>query len=319
MELDLTQCEIRTPTGDALLSLYRLVIDAFPADRPVFTEMIEKGRRFYTWTPYALYRGEELLGNVSLVPVKMWLGGRRADVVGIASVATRREHRRKGIARHLMRYALGIVDEQLAPAVLFTDLPKLYEGLGFQRIEQTYPAASVREMDFTTSGFACELVDKLDRSHLESMAEIHAHDYPDYDGKVVRDPDYWQLYQMLFNPFPRLRLLFSTRQGRIAGYARVEVEPDRLLVSELCGRADATDAAEALLGFVAEYAREVQRDSVTFALPSDHFAGQILERRRVALEPEPPGAHRETFMVRPPAGEGLGALGALQWSLADKF
>ncbi|NQT17566.1 MAG: GNAT family N-acetyltransferase, partial [Planctomycetes bacterium] len=148
MKLDLSECEIRTPTGDDLVDLYRMLIDVFPVDRPVFTEMIETGKSFYTWTPYALYRRGELLGNVSLVPLRIWLGGQPTEVAGIASVGTRKEHRRKGVAQHLMRHALAIVDEWKMPAILFTDLPKLYEDLGFHSIEQTYPSAPVGRMEF---------------------------------------------------------------------------------------------------------------------------------------------------------------------------
>ena len=39
----------------------------------------------------------------------------------------------------------------------------------------------------------------------------------------------------------------------------------------------------------------------------------------IELTPEPPGAHREVFMVRPAVHQSLGALGDLQWSLADRF
>ncbi len=318
MKLDLSECEIRTPTGDDLADLYGMLIDVFPVDRPVFTEMIETGKSFYTWTPYALYRRGELLGNVSLVPLRIWLSGQPTEVAGIASVGTRKEHRRKGVAQHLMRHALAIVDEWKMPAVLFTDLPKLYEGLGFHSIEQTYPSAPVGRMEFAAEGFQCEVVDTLDQGRLDQMARVHADAYPNYDGKVVRDPDYWQLYQMLFNPFPKPKMLFLTDPRRIVGFARCEVEDDRLLVAELCAPANPTRVSESLLGFARDYACQLHRDSITLALPPDHFALETL-RRLIPLEPERPGAHRETFMVRPPAGEPLGPLDRLHWSLADKF
>ena len=319
MKLDLSKCEICTPTGEALVALYRMLMEAFPVDRPVFAEMIEKGRRFYTWTPYAMYLGDELLGNVSLMPMRIWLGGQPTEVVGIASVATHEQYRRQGVATHLVRYSLEILDERKAPAVLFADLPGLYEPLGFERIDQTCEAASVAQIRLANRGFCCELVDQLDQSRLDQMAAIYADEYPNYDGKVVRDPDYWQLYQMLFNPYPKSRILFSTSQGRAIGYARVEVEEDRLLIAELCGRADAVGAAEALLRFAADYARQAEVDLVTFAFFPDHFAREILRRHHVPLEPEPAGAHRGTFMVRPPAGQVLGPWECLKWSLADKF
>lgn len=319
MTLELSKCEIRTPTGDALVALYRMMMEAFPVDRPVFAEMIQKGKRFYTWTPYAMYLGDELLGNVSLVPMRIWLGSQPTEVVGIASVATQKQYRRQGVATHLVRHSLGIVDERKVPAVLFTGLPGLYEPLGFKRIDQIYEAAPAAQIRLANRGFNCEPLDQLDQSRLDQMAAIYADEYPNYDGKVVRDPDYWQLYQMLFNPYPRSAILLCTSKGRAVGYARVEVEEDRLLMAELCGRADAVGAADALLRFAADYARQAGVDLVTFAFLPGHFAREILQRNRVPLEPEPAGAHRETFMARPPAGQSLGQWGRLQWSLADKF
>jgi len=267
MDVDLSKCRIRTPTGNELLSLYQMLMEVFPPDRPVFAEMIEKGRRFYTWTPYALYRGDELLGNVSLMPVRIWMAGRPVRVVGIASVATRKEHRRKGVARRLLQHALSIVDQQRAPAVLLTGLPAVYQGLGFETIGQTYLAASAERVSFSSRGLDVEILGYLDPSHLRQLAEIYAGSYPNYDGKVVRDPDYWELYQMLFNLQPRWKILSCARHGRMVGYVRVEVEDDRLLVSELCGEASAGEVAEGLLHFVADHARQAERPLISFALP----------------------------------------------------
>jgi len=319
MKFDLSECEIRTPTGDDLVSLYRMLIDAFPVDGPVFIEMIETGKGFYTWTPYALYWRGELFGNVSLMPLRIWLGGRPTEVAGIASVATRKEHRRKGIAKRLMQHVLAIVDDWNMPAVLFTDLPNVYEGLGFHSIEQTYPAANVPAMEFSAEGFRCEIIDTLDQNCLDQMARVYADDYPNYDGKVVRDPRYWQQpYQMLFNPYPKPKILLATDQRGVVGFARCELEDDRLLLAELCAPPDPPRVSEALLGFACDHACQLPRDSITLALPPDHFALETV-RGRVPLEPERPGAHRGTFMVRPPAAEPLGPLAHLQWSLADKF
>lgn len=316
---DLSKCEVRTPTGAALVDLYEMLIEVFPVDRPVFTEMIEKDRRFYTWTPYALYEGERLLGNVALVPMRIWLEGEPAEVVGVASVATRSEYRRQGVARHLLRHAMGLVDERRLPAVLLTGMPRVYTGLGFQAVAQAYLAAPARSVDFASAGLECRLAERLQPSQLDEMAKLYAGGYPDYDGKVVRDPDYWQLYEMLFNPYPNVKLVFCVAPGGLAGYLRFEIEDDRLLISELCCRATLADAARALLGFAAGYARQSGRDLLTVALPSEHFAVQMLREAGVPLEPEPLGAHREAFMARPAQGEPLGRLGRIAWSLADKF
>ncbi len=319
MEIDFSKCRICTPTGDDLLALYRMLMEVFVDDRPVFTEMIEKGKRFYTWTPHALYLGNEVLGNASLVPMRIWLGGQVTGIIGIASVGTPEQYRRRGIARYLVQHCLKIIDRQKAVSILLTELPVMYEKAGFKAIDQTCLAASVRQMDFADKGFECELLERIGDRQIEQIVRIYAEEYPNYDGKVVRDPDYWQLYAMLFNLHQRSRILFCIRDGRVLGYGRFDVEADRLLVSEICCEESATDVVEALLGFITDYALQAGVDLVTFALPVDHFARPILESRGIPLEPEPAGARRETFMVRLAASEGLEPFDRLQWSLADKF
>jgi len=319
MEIDFSKCRIRTPAMDERLPLYRMLMELFEIDRPVYETMIEKHKRFYTWTPYTLYLGDEILGNAALVPMRIWLGGRPADIVGVGAVATATHYQRKGVARHLIRHCAEILDRQQMPSALFTDLSVVYEDAGFRTIPQVYRAAGARRMDFDSRGFDCEILDTVDEGHVEQMKGIYTNEYPNYDGKVVKDRAYWQLYELLFNPYPSPRLLFCTGDGRLLGYARVDVEDDRLLLSELCGRPSAVDVTEALRSFVRSYAVELGLDLITFALPPGHFSEQILHSHQIHLEPEPPGAHREIFMVRPAAGQALGPLERLQWSLADKF
>ncbi len=319
MEIDLSRCEIRTPTGDDLLPLYEMLMDAFPVDRAVFSQMIEKGKRFYTWTPYTLYLDDQVLGNISLIPVRIWLADEKVETVGVASVATPTAYRRKGIAKHLIRHCMNIVDRQNRSCVLFTDLPGLYEQFGFQAIAQAYLAVPAGQMNFAAARFEFRMVETLDEWCLDQMSRLYAEQYPNYNGKVVRDPDYWQLYQMLVDPYPKVRVLFCIEGGQAVGYARLELETDRLLVSEVCCAESALGVAEALLGVAAKFSRQAGLELVTLALPPDHFAWPVLRHHNIEVLPEPAAPGRETFMVRPAAGEPLGPLGRLHWSPADKF
>ena len=88
MDRDFSQYQIRVPRGRDLQRLHDFLSECFPPDRPVFAEMARSGKGFYTWSPYALYRGSEIVANVSLMPMRIWLEGRVRDVVGVASVAT---------------------------------------------------------------------------------------------------------------------------------------------------------------------------------------------------------------------------------------
>jgi predicted N-acetyltransferase YhbS len=319
MTLNPITCQIRTPTCDALLPLYEMLMEVFPVDRPVFTEMAGQGKRFYTWTPYALYLDDVPVGNVSLMPMRIWLDGQPFRLVGVASVATSKPYRRQGIARRLLEHTMRIVDEENVPAILFTSVPALYEPFGFQPVEQTPSAVPTANLNLPGKGPDADVVNHLSDARLEQVAELYTNEYPNYDGKVVRDADYWLLYQMLFNVFARHTMLCCTHQGQTVGYARVEAKKDRLLLAELVCNPSATNVAEALLRSAKAHALKHDLPWITLALPPKHFAWQLLNYHRITPQAEPPGAKREPFMARPAPSQPPGPLAHLQWSLVDEF
>ena len=269
MHRDCSECQIRVPSGGSVERLYEFLSGCLPPDRPVFAEMARTGNRFYTWTPHTLYRGSEIVGNVSLMPMRIWLEGRVTDVVGIASVATAPQCRRQGVAGHLLRYALSLVDPQQIPCVLLTGLPEVYQGVGFRAVAQECRAARVSQLNFASRGFYGKLLMSLDDARLPQLARVYAEKYPNYDGKIDRDPDYWQLYVMLFNLSPKSQVLLCVRGGEMPGYARFDQDGDRLTVCELCAEPSAVDVCEALLGFLRELAAQARVEWLRFALPPE--------------------------------------------------
>ena len=311
---------VRTPEGKDLVSLYELLSVIFPPDKPVFERLIREGGSHYTWKPYTLYNGREILGNVSVFSLRIWHQGEELPLAGIASVATPLEHRRKGIARYLMNHVLEILDRERRFAVLFTSLPEAYSRHGFQPVPQYYWQTSADRLAFSVRGGDVSLREQLSDGDLKIADAIYSRRCPAYEGKIVRDPGYWTMYQMLFNLFPKLHIALLRRGREPIGYVRLELEPDRVLISELCLDPSDEDATLALLRFASDYTRMNRRALMTLALPSQHFAWELLRRKEVPLEPEMDSVEvRETFMARPAKGEAVGALGRLQWSLSDKF
>lgn len=318
MPFELSRCEIRTPVGEERARLCRFLMDQFPPDRPLLQAVIDTGRGYYTWIPLGLYQGGELLGSAALVPMRIWLDGGTRDVVGLASVATEPQYRGLGIARRLVEHCLEITDRQGLACVLFTSLPRVYQGSGFHAIRQDYLGAAAGQLWFRDSGLACRPQVELDEAAVAVLARIYADDCPPYTGKIERDPAYWEFYQILFRANAQATIVLCEHEGRPRGYFRSEREADRLLISELCAEPQER-VVEALLARIADQSQRAGVGWVTLALPPDHFARRFLQDRGIALQPEPPGAPRETFMVRPTAGRPLDPWMGLQWSLADKF
>jgi len=279
----------------------------------------EKMRYSLGWRPYTLYRGDEILGNVTLLPMSVWLKGEVVDVVGIAAVATLEAYREMGVARYLMKYCLEQIDKEQKASVLFTEKPAIYEGLGFKRIEQRYFMAEVGDIQLENKGFDAKLCGTVTPEQMQKMAGVYTGNFGNYDGMVARTADYTSFYELCLNSYEEPRIIFCLDEGRMRGYIRVEPEGDGLLVSEICCDETAKDVAESLLYFAAEYARDNDLATMSFSLFSGHFAWKLLKEKSVPIEREAGCKGREVFMVRPAGNGELGAFADLQWSLSDKF
>lgn len=85
-----------------------------------------------TTTPFALFEGAEAVAHVGVLAHPMWLGGSLHTIAGIHAVCTRKDRRRQGLARRLLREALAWADARHPAAKLHTDLPEVYAPHGFR-------------------------------------------------------------------------------------------------------------------------------------------------------------------------------------------
>lgn len=317
MSIDFSKCRICCPSGKQLLSMYRILWELFPYDRPVYDEMIKTGASFYTLKNYALYQGDEFLGNVGLMPMTIWFADKPLELIGVGAVATVPEYRRQGIAKYLMEHCMEIVDAQNKASVLFTELPIVYQQQGFTTVPQKYIAAEVGSIAFGDTKFTYQCVSELNDEQIEEMDRVYQAS-PMPDGKVIRDKAYWKLYKLLFNPYPKPRIVLCRDSGNVLlGYLRFETESDRFTITEFCVNSD--EITEGLLGYIQNAARENNIGWCSLALAPGHAVLNTLHQKGVVLSQEPAGVRREIFMVRPAAGQSIGELNDLQWSLADKF
>lgn len=317
MKINFSNCHIRTPRSSDLLELYQLLAETFIPDRELFRQIIEQNKSIYTWQPYTLYRGNEILGNVSLMPINIFLAGEKTTVIGIASVVTVEKYRNMGVVKYLLKHCLDITDCENNPCVLFTDAPVVYQNLGFEPVKQKYMTAHASDFCFGSSNFQSACCETITEQQIARMGKIYENQYPNYDAKVIRDADYWQFYKMMFNPYPKSMIGFCTSGDKLLGYIRIEAENDRLLVNELVAAENACDVVLFLLNIAAECAKKLPTPLLTLALPGKHAAWQVIKEKNIKITEET-GRKREIFMYHPPAA-GPTRLHNMQWSLADKF
>jgi predicted acetyltransferase len=319
MSLDFSKCVVRQPTGETLREMYRILWEMFPYDRPVYEEMLRTNKPFYTLISYALYEGEEFVGHAGIMPLRMWMNGRVLEVVGVGAVATVPKFRRLGVAHHLLTCCTDVIDQRRRLSVLYTELPRTYLAHGFEVVTQHYSACAITPSVWGQAGYELQLLEALNSEETAAMSGIYSNRYPNYNGKIDRDESYWDLYRMLFNPYPKPRIFLGRRGGKVYGYARFDQEDDRITITEMCCSPDNAELAEALLKNAWDYAARKGIALCSFALPPEHFVWPMLRQKGIKLAAEPGGVRREVFMARPTPGEPLAEIRNLQWSLADKF
>ena len=315
---DLRRAKIRPPRGDEWPALCRMLTEVWPVERWLWDGVRSGEIDLYRWRSMCMFLDDTVLGSVSRIDITIRLKGRPVVVAGIGAVTTAAAYRRMGIAKRLLTEILKDVDRDGLPSALFTDLPRVYESSGFHAVAQDYPALSTGQIPINAFGLHAEQIETLDDLAIQRMARVYSGEYPDYDGKVVRDPDYWKWYGEFFNHAQGKRIIICRCGDSDLGYVRVEGEPDRMLVSEFCCAPGDAETARALLSFAQEAAVGRGLKLITLALPQAHFLWDLLRRNQVPSEPET-GARRESFMVRGPKGREPTELGQFNWSLGDKF
>lgn len=317
MALDLSNCEIRTPKNPSeLRRLYEMLAEVFPDERKLFEDIIGGTHTLYNWEPHTLYRGDEPLGNVSTVMFQLHSGGRLQKTAGIASVATPERHRGMGVAKYLMNHVLKVIDVQNLPSILFTSLPCVYTGLGYQLVEQGVKQTAVKILDHA-DGLSIRRLTRLNMEALGAVEKLYA-GLPPHDGKLFRDEEYWRRYGSSVNNSDKTEFAFCRQGDRTVGYARLEYEADRVLLDEFYAPAESREINAALWNWVCNAAKEKDRRLISMALPSTHWLWNFLQQNRLAVEPET-AVRREVFMARMPKHETLKWLTGLRWSLSDKF
>lgn len=317
MEIDFTKCEIRTPKDPVeLRRLYEMLAEVFPVEKKLFEDIISGAHTLYNWEPYTLYQGAEPLGNVSIVMFQLQNGGRLQKTAGIASVATPESYRGMGVAKHLMNHVLKVIDAQNLPSILFTSLPRVYTGLGYQLVDQSVKQTVVKPLDIT-GGLTIHRLTHLNRKDLEAAEKLYSALLP-YDGKLCRDEEYWRRYGSSVNNSAKIEFAFCQRSDKTLGYARLEYEADRVLLDEFYAPSESNEINTSLWSWVCTAAVEKGKTLISIALPANHGLWNFLRQNSLYVEPES-GAEREVFMVRMPKREPIKWLTLLRWPLADKF
>lgn len=111
-----------------------------------------------TYKPFSYLQEGQVIANVSMFALPMFIKGEQIYAAGIQSVMTHPKYRRRGLMKQLLGKVLQEIDKQYECAMLFTEKPELYEPFGFRVVQQHLMtllydkiqsrSSSLRKLDF---------------------------------------------------------------------------------------------------------------------------------------------------------------------------
>ena len=126
-------------------ALRRLLLDIFDVD---ISPIDELGLADLTYRAFSyLDTTGSCIANAATFTLSLIIGGKSVNAMGIQSVATRPEWRRRGLSHDLLQRALQWCDTSARLTFLMTSIPRFYEPMGFRIVPQfvhvgSAPAAS---------------------------------------------------------------------------------------------------------------------------------------------------------------------------------
>jgi predicted N-acetyltransferase YhbS len=115
-------------------ALHRLLLDVFNVD---VSPIDEFGLADPTYRAFSYLDGTgRCVANAGTFTLKLIVGGKPVTAMGIQSVATRPQWRRRGLSHDLLERALRWCDAHAPLTFLMTSIPRFYEPMGFRIVPQ---------------------------------------------------------------------------------------------------------------------------------------------------------------------------------------
>ncbi len=149
-----------------------------------FVDTVFRGARTETWTMwrdrggwtddyevFAIVDDGRIISTIGRSRMRMVIEGQDRAGYQLGAVATLEPYRRQGLARQLMNWVIGELDEPDQPIILFANDSVLdfYPRFGFKRIPQRRSFARMALQPFGAQAPRCDLSNASDRSRLATL------------------------------------------------------------------------------------------------------------------------------------------------------
>jgi ribosomal protein S18 acetylase RimI-like enzyme len=261
---------------------YELLSICFPDARPdLFRRQTEHDSTFRWRHARVVEVDGAVVGCLRIFDRRMWLRGARLRAVGIGSVATHPDYRRRGLATALLRDTLALLHrEGYHLSFLGSEVAaSFYERLGWRIVRQPSHGAQAAEAatlperpGLTIRAFA--------PSDLATVARIHARATRGRTGAVARSLRYWADHLSWIDDDPGGFLVAVGSRGGLAGFVRSRSErwASTLMLLDAHCREGAEACMPPLLGALGRYAVGQGLKGIQASLPEGHPLGDAFAR-----------------------------------------
>src|SRR5579862_183349 len=239
--------DIRAVRTDELDQMLAIMCEAFGLPYAAARDLFFKDPYFDIVRKRVLVCGEEVVSCLTIVDADLWIGNAAIRVGGIAGVATRASHRRRGFASRLLTSTLPVMRELGCPlSGLFPYEFEFYRRLGWERCGTQYRLVTTpRALPHFTEARYVRAAASGDRAQIEALynsASRHR------SGRWLRDARRWDYLRI------HVKHTVVYRRDAVEGYAFYETRESGasqvMRILEIVASTSA--AARGLIGYLAE-------------------------------------------------------------------
>jgi len=281
----------------------RMALSQFAFQYTVTQEQLEERRAWFRpEREWGVFEDERLLASMTLLPLEIWVHGRKMAMGGIAGVATWPEARRKGCVAGLLRHGLETMrGAGQTVSMLHPFSFPFYRKYGWEMTieRKTY---TLEPRHFPPRAAVPGRVERVakDAGLLDGIYEKFA---SRYTGTIVRTPEWWE--RRVFTK-PGLAALYYNGDGKPEGYLLYEVKERTMTVHEWVCVSE--EARLGLWRYVADH--DSMADKLAMTVPVDDPLPFLLPDPRIRQEVVSYFMSRivdvEGFLAQYPFGPGDG-------------
>ena len=258
----------------------RMALSQFAFQYTLTPEQLEERRAWFRpEREWGVFEDGRLLAAMTLLPLEIWVHGRKMAMGGLAGVATWPEARRRGCVDGLLRHGLETMRQAgQTVSMLYPFSFPFYRRYGWELTveRKTY---TLEPRHFPPRASVPGRVERVakDAALLDGVYETFA---SRYTGTLVRTPEWWE--RRVFVK-PGLAAVYYNGEGKPEGYLLYEVKERTMTVHEWVSVSE--EARLGLWRFAADH--DSMADRLTMTVPADDPLPFLLPDPRIKQEVVP--------------------------------